>query len=126
MSALCSRPFAEVMPYAPAVTDNRPCGCQMNPCGMNCASIYQPATSPAALLVDGRVPWLAIVPASGASKVCTAPPAERENPCITVPASLYCPVTTPNKLIEKGAAFAWRGAGLFELERSELAVSRAG
>src|SRR5580658_4898738 len=62
--------------------------------------MYQPATAPSRLLVEGRVPWKAPVPAPGASNVAKTPPADREKPCIALLASKNSPVTTPCELIE--------------------------
>src|SRR6516165_7026918 len=90
--------------------------------------MYHPATSPSALLVDGRVPAVEPGAASGASKLANCPSGNRSKPWALLLASKYCPVIVPTRLMLKGAV-PWKvpgggtcGARLRIVERGEGAV----
>ena len=77
--------------------------------------MYHPATSPSALLVDGRVPAREPGAAPGASKLANCPSGNRSKPWALLLASKYCPVIDPHGLMLKAAVpskLPWGGVPL--------------
>src|SRR6516162_3625861 len=77
--------------------------------------MYHPATSPSALLVDGRLPAREPGAAPGASKLANCPSGNRSKPWALLLASKYCPVIDPHGLMLKAAVpskLPWGGVPL--------------